>query len=205
VDFATVFPGVPTWRQSALPSSLEASEVEILIKHFNTHTGTGCRNFAIVLLLLRLGLRAIEVCRLTLEDIDWKNGWITIHSKSQKVQQLPMPKDVGEAIVSYLHKWRPQCADRHIFLRAVAPQKPFSGSTAITGIVRKALKKSGLKPKGAHLLRRTCATNLLRNGASLWEIGEILRHKSPETTMIYTKVDIDKLSFLAESWPGGNV
>ena len=143
---------------------------------------------------------------MVLNDIDWETGVVTIRGKGGRRDQLPIPQDVGEAMVAYLLHGRPQCHSRRVFLRAKAPTKGFMASAAIDDIVRRALRRAGLDPvrKGAHLLRHSLATYMLQQGASLTEIGEILRHAAPNTTEIYVKVNIAALSALALPWPGGD-
>jgi site-specific recombinase XerD len=140
-----------------------------------------------------------------LDDIDWESGIITIHGKGPRRAQLPIPQDVGAALVTYLCNGRPRCSTRRLFVRARAPRVGFSGSAAIDGIVSRALARTNINPvcKGAHLLRHSLATNMLRKGASLAEIGEILRHSTPNSTEIYAKVDLIRLTALAQPWPGG--
>jgi integrase len=168
-------------------------------------TGDGKRNYAVLLLLARLGLRACEIVALSLDDIDWDNGRITIRCKGGRWAQLPLPADVGEAIAIYLRTGRPRCVCRHVFLRHRAPLRGFGDSITVSTIVRRALIRAGIDSvrKGAHLFRHTLATDLLREGASLDEIGELLRHRSPNTTALYAKVDLTALRTLALPWPGG--
>jgi site-specific recombinase XerD len=149
-------------------------------------------------------LRAGEVVRLNLEDIDWENGLITVYGKGRGAQ-LPLPADVARAIVCYVHRARPRCACRRLFIRSHAPLDGFHRTIAISKIVKCALAKAGVESarKGAHLLRHSLATDMLRKGASLDEIGEVLRHRSSDTTAIYAKVDLDMLRTLALPWPGG--
>jgi site-specific recombinase XerD len=158
-----------------------------------------------LLLLARLGLRSGEVTFLELEDIDWKSGCLSVHGKSGRRTQLPLPQDVGDAIVAYLQDGRPACAGRRVFLRAKAPVRGFLTSCAVGTIVRHALQRAGIEAPttGAHQFRHGLATQMLHQGASLAQIGELLGHKSPETTKIYTKVDLDALRTLALPWPGG--
>ena len=169
------------------------------------NTSLGRRNYAILLLLARLGLRAGEVVGLNLEDIDWDNALITVWAKGKQRAQLPLPVDVGQAVAQYLHRDRPRCSSRRLFIRDCAPLAALGYSEAITKIVRRALKKAGVESprKGAHLLRHSLATDMLQKGASLDEIGEVLRHKSPDTTAIYAKVELDALRALALPWLGG--
>jgi integrase len=157
------------------------------------------------LLLARLGLRACEIVALELDDIDWDNGRITIRGKVGRWAQMPLPCDVGKAIALYLRFGRPCCICRRIFLRHRAPVRGFAHSITVSSIVRRALIDAGIDSvrKGAHLFRHTLATNLLRQEASLDEIGELLRHQSPNTTALYAKVDLTALRSLALPWPGG--
>ncbi len=157
-----------------------------------------------LLLLARLGLRAGEVVHLCLDDIDWHAGLITVRAKGNQSSQLPLPVDVGEALATYLRDGRPACDTRRVFVRTRAPITGFASAVAIDSIVRRALKRAALNPpcKGAHLLRHSLATRMLRQGASIAEIGQLLRHRSSQTTEIYTKVDQVALSALAQPWPG---
>jgi site-specific recombinase XerD len=156
------------------------------------------------LLLARLGLRGGEVAALTLDDIDWDAGELTIRGKGPRSDRLPLPKDVGKAIVAYLRRGRPTCATRRLFVSARAPIRPFK-QTAVGCIVRRAIARAGVDAprKGAHVLRHALAIQMLRRGASLPEIGELLRHRRLDTTAIYTKVDLQALRALAQAWPGG--
>ena len=144
--------------------------------------------------------------RLTLDDIDWSNGKITVAGKGGRHDVLPLPHQVGEALAAYLQGDRPICATRRVFVRRYAPVNGFQSSAAVGHIVRRAFVRAGIERSGrgaAHLLRHSLATGMLRNGASLEEIGQILRHRSPDSTRIYAKVDLDALRPLAPAWPGG--
>jgi site-specific recombinase XerD len=159
-----------------------------------------------LLLLARLGLRGGEVASLNLEDIDWENGFLSFRGKAGRSSQLPLPADVGEAITAYLKDGRPRISSsRRVFLRARAPVVGFQGQQAVGDVVKHALARAGIDSprKGAHQFRHGLATEMLKRGASLREIGEILRHQSPETTAIYAKVDLVSLRELATPWPGG--
>jgi len=204
-DLALSVPTVANWRRSEIPKYLSHMDVERLLQDCNRTTAIGRRDYAVLLFLARLGLRAGEVVAMALDDIDWDTGVITIRGKGGRRDQLPIPQDVGEALVTYLLHGRPSCHSRRLFLRAKAPTKGFTASAAIDDIVRRALRRAGLDPvrKGAHLLRHSLATYMLQQGASLTEIGEILRHTAPNTTEIYVKVNIAALSALALPWPGG--
>lgn len=204
-DLASALPLMANWRQSQIPKSLAPEQVESLLVSCDRQTPIGRRDYAILLLLARLGLRAGEVVALTLEDLDWEAGAFTVHGKGDRWEQLPLPQDIGEALVNYLRHDRPACASRRVFIRTVAPYQEFSTSAAIDNVVKRALARVGLDPpfKGAHLLRHSLATGMLRSGASLAEIGDILRHCRAETTQIYAKVNVSALRALAPPWPGG--
>jgi site-specific recombinase XerD len=205
LDLRSVVPTVANWSMASLPKALSADEVECLLSHCDRDTAVGCRNWAILLLLARLGLRAGEVVGLELEDLDWDAGEISIRASGTRADRLPIPQDVGAALAEYLQHSRPTCSSRRVFIRMRAPRRGLANSIAICTIVRRALDHAGLNPahKGAHLLRHSVATQMLRQGASLTEIGEVLRHRNPQTTMIYAKVDLDLLRPLALPWPGG--
>ena len=204
-DLAAALPGVANWRLSHLPKSLSPEQVERLLECCDRSTPTGQRDYAILLLLARLGLRAGEVVAITLEDLDWECGEIIVRGKGQRLERLPLPKGVGAALVHYLRHVRPTCLTRRVFIRMHAPMRGLAGPVAICCVVRRALKRAGLNPdfKGAHLLRHSLATDLLRRGASLGEIGQLLRHKQLTTTQIYAKVDIAALRGIALPWMGG--
>ena len=205
-DIADGIAGVRTWRLSSLPKGLEPDQVEAVLASCDRGTVTGRRDYGVLLLLALLGLRACEVVRLTLDDIDWGNAEITVTGKGDRHDVLPLPHEVGEALAAYLHDGRPTCATRRLFVGRYAPVRGFQSSCAVVNIVRHALVRAGIERPGrgaAHLLRHSLATRMLRNGASLEEIGQILRHQSPDSTRIYAKVDLDALRPLAPAWPGG--
>ena len=179
--------------------------MESLLASCDRSTATGRRDRAVLLLLARLGLRGGEVAALTLDDLDWDKGLVTLSGKGQRREALPLPEEVGKALAAYLRDGRPACGTRRVFVRAIAPYRGFSSSMAICDIVRRALARAGIDAplKGAHLLRRCLACGMLSNGASLEEIGQILRHRHPETTQIYAKLDLEALRSLAPAWPGG--
>ncbi len=205
-DLAQVVPTVPNWRLSTLPRFMKAEDVDRLLQTCDRTTPKGQRDYAILLLLARLGLRAGEVAALTLDDLDWGAGELLICGKGARQDRLPLPHEVGEALATYLRHGRPPSASRQVFLRMRAPRRGFSDGQAVGTIVRRTLVQAGLNPalKGAHLLRHSLATELLHNGASLTEIGELLRHQNIETTRIYAKVDQGALRALALPWPGGD-
>lgn len=203
-DLAVAVPGVVLWRLSQLPKSLPPEQVERLLESCDRNTPAGQRDYAILLFLARLGLRAGEVVAMTLEDLDWEAGEILVHGKGQRLARLPLPKDVGAALAHYLRHVRPACSTRRVFIRSKAPRRGFASSAAVCDVVRRALQRVGLNPgfKGAHLLRHSLATELLRRGASLDEIGQLLRHQQPTTTQIYAKVNIAALRRIALPWLG---
>ena len=204
-DLAACIPAVANWKQSTLPRALPPDQVEQVLNSVDRKTAMGRRDYAILLILARLGLRAGEIRALTLEDLDWKEGWITVRGKAGRFSQLPLPKDVGAAIADYLRHGRPTANSRCVFLRAKAPTGGFQGQSGVGSMVRHALERAGIDSprKGAHQFRHALACQMLKQGASLSEIGELLRHRSPQTTAIYAKVDLDSLASLALSWPGG--
>jgi site-specific recombinase XerD len=204
-DLAGAIPATTNWRLTGLPLSIGPEQVEALLDSCDQDTALGQRDYAILLLLARLGLRAGEVVALTLDDLDWDSGTLIVHGKGQRQERLPLPEDVGEAVANYLHGSRPRCATRRVFIRLQAPHRGFSSSAAIDDVVRRALERTGLNPehKGAHLLRHSLATRLLGSGASLEQIAQLLRHAHPQTTEIYAKVDLQALRALAQPWPGG--
>ncbi len=204
-DLATAVPVVANWSMSSIPRAIPADAVRQLLASINRETARGRRDYAILLLLARLGLRASEVACLELEDLDWQEGQLTVRGKRGVQAALPLPADVGAAIARYLRRGRPRSPSRRVFLRTHAPIRGFAGPTAIACVVRHAIDRAAITAptKGAHQFRHGLATEMLRRGASLPEIGEILRHRSPETTTIYAKVDLDALRTLALPWPGG--
>ncbi len=204
-DLAACVPAVPGWSLSDIPKYLEPHQIQQVLDHCNLQTAMGLRDHAILLLLARLGLRAGEVALLKMEDIAWETGQITVHGKGGSSDQLPLPADLGKAIATYLQKGRPMCSSRYVFVRARAPRREFAGASAIDSVVRCALARAGIdaQRKGAHLFRHGLATQMLRQGGSLSEIGSILRHRDPNTTAIYAKVDLPALRELARPWPGG--
>ena len=203
-DLAAALPRIARWRLSNIPKFLEPEEVERLLDTCDRSTPTGQRDYTVLLLLARLGLRGGEVANMMLEDIRWAAGEIVVRGKSAREDRMPLPQEVGEALATYLRYSRPRCMSRRVFIRARAPYQGFSSPVAVCDIVRRALSRAGLNPdfKGAHLLRHSLATHMLRTGSSMAEIGEILRHQLPNTTEIYAKVDVDALRALAQPWKG---
>jgi len=204
-DLAYAVPTVANWSMTAIPRAIPADAVRQLLASINQRTPMGRRDYAILLLLARLGLRASEVVQLELEDINWNEGYLNVLGKGGQRSALPLPTDVGAAIAAYLQHGRPRSGSRRVFLRVKAPIRGFLDQQAVGSLVRNTLAHAGVMAptKGAHQFRHALATEMLIHGASLTEIGEVLRHHSPQTTMIYTKVDIEALRGLALPWPGG--
>jgi site-specific recombinase XerD len=205
IDLSASVPRLAYWSLAKLPAFLRADQVIRVLKRCDRSTGIGRRDFAVLLLLARLGLRAGEVAALRLDNINWELGSLTIRSKGGRWARMPLPQDVGEAIVDYLANGRPSCADRRLFVRAHAPRRGFRNATPISIIASHALARARIDhPRGgAHIFRHSLATEMLRQGASLSEIGDLLRHQHPDTTRIYAKVDLSALRELAMPWPGG--
>jgi integrase/recombinase XerD len=198
---AAAVPSVAGWRLSSLPRALEAEQVARLLAGCDRATASGRRDFAILSLLSRLGLRACEVAVLGLDDIDWRAGELTVRGKGSQIDRLPLPHDVGQALAEHLLDRPRGAGSREVFLRALAPAGPLSPK-AIDAVVRHACDRAGVARVGTHRLRHTVATELLGAGAPLAEIAPVLRHRSLSTTAIYAKVDRRTLRTLARPWPG---
>lgn len=198
---AQAVPPVAGWRDTELPATLAASDVRALLDSCDRGHPTGRRDFAILTLLGRLGLRAAEVAGLELGSVDWRAGEIVIRGKGRRVDRLPLPVDVGEALVAYLAEGRPCVACRTLFLTCHAPPRALHPHT-ISGIVRSACVRAHRAPVGAHRLRHALASELLRQGAALPEISQVLRHRDLATTAVYAKVDRVALRTVARPWPG---
>lgn len=201
-DLATCVPTVASWRLATLPKYLSASEVGRVLKSCNRSTAVGRRDYAMLLLFAHLGLRAGEVVALELDDIDWRAGELVVRGKGSVHDRLPLMQDVGEALAASLRD-RPRTSSRCVFLRSRAPFREMRRASSASTIVRRALLRAKLNPslKGAHLLRHSLATGMLRRGATMAEIAEVLRHRSPRTTEIYAKVDLAGLRTVAQPWP----
>lgn len=197
-------PTAASWRLAGLPKGLAPDEVSQLLATCDRRTRTGRRDFAVLMLLVRLGLRAGEVAAAELDDIDWRAGELIIRGKGDRHERLPLPDDVGRAVVDYLQQGRPATAlDRRVFVRVHAPHGAMTAG-AVSNVVFAAGKRAGLdSPVRPHRLRHTAATQLLAAGAPLVEIGQLLRHRSQLTTAIYAKVDREALRTLARPWPAG--
>jgi site-specific recombinase XerD len=197
-------PTLAHWRLSSLPRYLQAEEVERVITSCDPATQVGRRDQAILLLLARLGLRAGDIVRLRLGDIDWKQSWIQVSGKGRCQTRLPLTQEIGNAIARYLKDGRPPVSTDVLFIRSRAPFRPFASHSAVSVLVTQAMRRAGVRcpSRGAaHVLRHSTATSMLRHGASLQEIAAILRHRSIETTQIYAKVDVIALREIAQPWP----
>jgi integrase/recombinase XerD len=199
VPLVWAVPSVADLRDRTLPRGLEPAAIKQLLASCDRRTLIGRRDYAILLLLSRLGLRAGEVAGLRLDDIHWRRGLLLVRGKGSRQDLLPLPVDVGEALVSYL-RYRPRCKCRALFLRVTAPREGMHRCT-VAWVVRAACDRAGLPRVGAHRLRHTAATEMLRKGASLAEIGQVLRHREQKTTAQYAKVDRKALRALARPWP----
>lgn len=205
VTLTGAVPAAAGWRLARLPEALEPQAVNGLLSSCDRRTVVGRRDYAILLLLVRLGLRAGEVAGLVLDDLDWRGGEIIVTGKGNRSERLPLPADVGAAISSYLRRGRPSAPlDRAVFVRVRAPQRGLSPS-GVSAVVRRAAERAGLGQMGAHRLRHTTATLMLRSGSSLSEVGQVLRHRKSFSTSIYAKVDRDALRALVIPWPVGDV
>lgn len=201
-ELAIAVPRVASRRGASLPRSLAQRDVTRLLASCDRRTKRGRRDYAMLLMLARLGLRAGELTALRLDDVDWRTGEIDIPGKGRRRERLPLPDDVGQALVAYLRRGRPETTDRRLFVRFSAPRTGLS-SGAVTAIVHAAGARAGIPVTGAHQLRHTVAVELLHAGAPMSEISELLRHRRPATTAIYAKVDRDALRLLARPWPVG--
>lgn len=198
---ATAVPPVAGWRDTGLPATLTTSDVNALLASCDRGHPTGVRDFAILTLLARLGLRAAEVAGLELSSVDWRVGEIVIRGKGHRIDRLPLPVDVGEALAAYVVEARPRVVCRALFLTTHPPARALHPHT-VSGVVRYACARAHLPPVGSHRLRHALASELLRRGAALPEIGQVLRHRSLTSTAIYAKVDRVALRAVARPWPG---
>lgn len=203
IDLSACVLSVANRTSSTVPRYLEQQDVERLLDACDQRSRVGRRNYALLLLLARLGLRASEVMTLELEDIDWRAGEITVAGKGRTRERLPLPRDVGAALAAYLRNDRPTCSTRRVFTRVRAPWRGLGSPSTVSTIVMRALERADLRPpvRGTHLLRHSLATGMLRRGASLSEIGQILRHRTCGATEVYAKVDIAGLRSVAQPWP----
>jgi site-specific recombinase XerD len=194
-------PSIAGWRGASLPQALTAGAVRRLLRSCDRRTLIGRRDYAVMMLLVRLGLRAGEVVRLELDALDWRQGEVVVHGKGRSLARLPLPQDVGQALSAYLVR-RPRVDSRAVFLRSRAPLQRLT-QPAITNLVAQAAKRAGLARVSPHRLRHTLATEMLRRGATLAQIAQVLRHRSLTTTALYARVDRAALRELAQPWPRG--
>lgn len=187
---------------STLPRGISRADACALLGSCDRRQALGRRDHAIIILLLRLGLRRSEVAGLMLDDIDWRAGELVIRGKGARQDRLPLPVDVGEAIASYLQRGRPQSSRREVFLRARAPYEPIASGT-VASTVRRACRRAGIAEFGSHRLRHTAACEMVKANVPLVRIGQVLRHQSLQTTAVYARVDVERLRLLATPWPGG--
>jgi integrase/recombinase XerD len=194
--------GSANWRLAALPRYLAADDIERLVAACDRATAAGARDRAVILLCARLGLRAGDVRDMRLGDVDWSQGRLRVLGKGRCETWLPLPQEVGDAMLQYLEQYRPAIGDDHVFLRLHAPLGPLPSSGPIAKLVCRALKRAGISApsQGAHVLRHSAATALLRQGVSLDVIGAVLRHRSVESTAHYAKVDVARLRAIAQPW-----
>jgi integrase/recombinase XerD len=193
-------PAVAGWRLSALPRGLARGQVQAVLAGPDTCTPAGLRDHAVLTVLARLGLRGAEAAALGLDDVDWRAGEIIVRGKGSRIERIPLPVEVGQALAAYVTGGRPVCACPALFVTARAPYQAMSGST-VRAIMSRACQKAGLPRLGAHRLRHSLATDLLRAGAPLTEVGQLLRHRSQLSTTVYAKVDYTALRTLARPWP----
>jgi len=196
-------PTIAHWKRASCPDYLSQEDVDKLIVACNPATAEGARDRAVLLLLIRLGLRAGDIVHLRHADIDWEQGALQLAGKGRRPSVLPLPQEVGDAILNYVEHGRPDVRDEHVFLRVHAPFVPLAGPSAVSSLVNRAARRARLSANrvGAHVLRHTAASLMLRQGVSLQAIGRVLRHQSLDTTVLYAKVDVGMLSDIAQPWP----
>ena len=198
---ATVVPPVAGWRDTGVPKAIPAADVQLLLGGCDRSHPIGVRDFAMLMLVARLGLRSAEVARLELGDIDWRAGQIILRGKASRQEGMPLPVDVGEALTAYLTQARPSTRIRQVFLAAKAPMRPIPPGL-VSDVTHRACDRAGLPRIGAHRLRHSLATEMLRRGATIVEVSQVLRHRDLATTAIYAKVDYAALRAVARPWPG---
>jgi site-specific recombinase XerD len=197
----TAVPPVGGWRLAGLPPVMTAADVQLLLDSCDRGTDVGVRDFAIMTLVARLGLRSIEVARLELRDVDWRAGELVVRGKARRQDRLPLPADVGEALAAYLTRGRAPAGARRLFLTCRAPRRPIRADL-VGDVVERACLRAGLPRVGPHRLRHALAAELLRRGAGLVAISQVLRHQDLATTALYAKVDLTTLRQVAQPWPG---
>ena len=198
---ATVVPPVAGWRDTGVPKAIPAADVQLLLGGCARSHPIGVRDFAMLMLVARLGLRSAEVARLELGDIDWRAGQIILRGKASRQEGMPLPVDVGEALTAYLTQARPSTRIRQVFLAAKAPMRPIPPGL-VSDVTHRACDRAGLPRIGAHRLRHSLATEMLRRGATIVEVSQVLRHRDLATTAIYAKLDYAALRAVARPWPG---
>ena len=197
----TAVPPVGGWRLATVPRTMAAADVQLLLDHCLRDTAVGVRDYAILMVVARLGLRSIEVARLELGDVDWRSGEIIVRGKGCREDRLPLPAEVGDALVAYLSGDRPRQHAAHVFLTCRAPRGPIRADL-VGDVVERACLRAGLPRVGPHRLRHALAGEMLRQGAGLMAIGQVLRHQDLATTALYAKVDFTALRDVAQPWPG---
>jgi site-specific recombinase XerD len=197
----TAVPPVGGWRLAALPPTMTAADVQLLLDRCDRTSDVGVRDFAIMMLVARLGLRSVEVARLELRDVDWRAGELVVRGKARRQDRLPLPADVGEAMAGYLARGRAPADTRRLFLTCTAPRGPIRADL-VGDVVERACRRAGLPRVGPHRLRHALAAELLRRGAGLAAISQVLRHQDLATTALYAKVDLTALRQVAQPWPG---
>lgn len=202
VRLGTAVPPVGGWRLASVPPTMTAADVQALLDSCDRGCDVGVRDFAMLTLVARLGLRSIEVARLELADVDWRVGEIVVRGKGRREDRLPLPADVGEALVEHLHHRQARAGCRHVFVTVKAPHGPVPAEL-LNDVTKAACRRAGLARVGPHRLRHALAAELLRRGAGLTAIGQVLRHQDLATTALYAKVDLDTLRRVAQPWPTG--
>lgn len=197
----TAIPPVAGWRDTGIPKALPAGHVQQLLDRCDRSDPVQVRDFAILMLVARLGLRSIEVARMQLDDIDWRSGRIILHGKGSREDAMPLPNEVGAALADYLTDARPPTALRSVFISCKAPRRAIRADL-VSDVTRRACDRAGLPRVGAHRLRHTLATEMLQRGVKLADIGQVLRHRDLATTALYAKVDLATLRTIAAPWPG---
>lgn len=197
----TAVPPVGGWRFATLPPAVSAADVQLLLDSCDRSTSIGLRDFAMMMLVARLGLRSVEIARMELHDVDWGAGELVVRGKARRQDRLPLPADVGEALVAYLSAGRNPAGAQHVFLTSRAPRGPIRADL-VGDVVERACKRAGQPVVGPHRLRHALAGDLLRQGAGLLAISQVLRHQDLATTALYAKVDLDTLRQVAQPWPG---
>ena len=201
VPLAGAVPAVASWRLAVLPRGVKAAEIAMLLAGCDRETAVGLRDYAVLSLLARLGLRGAEAAGLQFGDIDWRAGEITVTGKGSRAERLPLPAAAGEALAAWLTDGRPQCGSRAVFVTVRRPYRQLTPD-AVRQVMGRACDHAGLERRGAHRLRHALATEMLRAGASRPEVGQVLRHRSQLSTSLYAKVDQNALRPLARPWPG---